>query len=63
MNKGEFMVYIADNFDISGEAFRLIDNILTYAERLEGDEQYHFLCEMLDGTIGLSDAEIRKVSL
>lgn len=63
MNRDEFMNYIAENYDIAGEAFRLIGNILYYAERFESDEQYHFLCEMLDGTIGLSDAEIRKVSL
>ena len=61
VNKSKFMDYITDNFNISGEAFRLIDNILTYAERLERDKQYDFLREMLDGTIGLTDTEIRSV--
>lgn len=63
MNRQEFMDYIVENYDISGDAFRLIANILCYAERFEGDEQYRFLCEMLGGTIGLSDMEIKKVSL
>lgn len=58
------MNYIVENYNIAGEAFRLIDNILIYAEQnFSGDEQYRFLCDILDGTIGLSDAEIRKVSL
>lgn len=63
MDKREFLQYILDNFDISGEAYRLISNILDYAEILPSDEQYSFLCDMLDGTIGLSDAEIRKITL
>lgn len=64
MNRSDFMNYIAENYNIAGEAFRLIGNILIYAEQnFSGDEQYRFLCDMLDGTIGLSDAEIRKVSL
>lgn len=32
-----------------------------YADRMGGDEQYDFLTEMLDGTIGLSDREIRNL--
>ena len=63
MNKSEFIEYLSENFNISGEAYRLIGNILDYAERFYGDEQYHVLCDLLDGTIGLSDAEIRKISL
>jgi len=40
------------------EEFR---NVLEYADRMGGDEQYDFLTEMLDGTIGLSDREIRNL--
>lgn len=36
-------------------------NILEYADRFDGEEQYDFLTEMLDGTIGLSDCEIRNL--
>lgn len=65
MNRKEFMEYIEENFDISGEAKRLINNILYYVE-LQGvgaDEQYIMLCRMLNGTIGLSDDEIKEISL
>ena len=39
------------------------DNILQYAEGiLDENEQYRFLCDMLDGT-GLSDSEIKQICL
>lgn len=61
MNRAETMEYIEKNFDISGEAGRLITNILSYAEGIEdGGKRHRFLCEMLDGTIGLSEREIRQ---
>lgn len=61
MNRNEALDYIQENFCISGEAGRLIANILQYAEAVEDEnERYLFLCEMLDGTIGLSDREIRQ---
>lgn len=65
MNREEFMEYIRENFVISVEAKRLIDNILYYVE-IQGadeDEQYMMLSCMLSGTIGLSDNEIKKISL
>lgn len=64
MTRSEFMKYVEENFYDAG-AYRLIDNILRYAENniCEGNEQYLFLCEMLDGTIGLSDAEIKSICL
>lgn len=63
MNKREFYDYIVENFSISGEACRLINNILEFADArgMSGNELYLYLTEMLDGTIGLSDAEIKKV--
>ena len=63
MNREQFYQYILYNFDISGEATRLINNILHFVEEnyTDENEQYRALCDLLDGTIGLSDAEIRKV--
>lgn len=65
MNRRQFYAYIIENFDISGEAGRLINNILHYVESqgMDENEQYLTLCELLDGTIGLSDAELKKVCL
>jgi len=62
MNKEEFYNYIIENFNISGSAARLINNILDYAESQGFDEEelYNYLCSMLDGTIGLSDNEIKR---
>lgn len=53
--------WLLNNFDIDGTAGRIIHNVLEYADRMTGDEQYEFLTEMLDGTIGLSDREIRNL--
>ena len=62
MNREEFMAYYEENFWDTG-AYRLIDNILQYAEGiLDENEQYRFLCDMLDGT-GLSDSEIKQICL
>lgn len=63
MDREQFYQYILDNFSISGEAGRLINNILHFVEEnyTEENEQYMALCDLLDGTIGLSDAEIKKV--
>lgn len=65
MNKEEFIQYVEDNFNISGEAFRLISNILDYvsAQGCGEDEQYNMLCMLLDGSIGLSDNEIKQICL
>ncbi len=63
MNREQFYNYILENFNISGEARRLIDNILQFVEAhyTEENEQYNALCSLLDGTIGLTDNEIKKV--
>lgn len=63
MNREQFYNYILKNFNISGEAGRLIDNILQFVEAnyTEENEQYNALCSLLDGTIGLTDNEIKKV--
>lgn len=65
MNRRQFLDYINENFNISGEAGRLINNILHYVESqgMDENEQYLTLCELLDGAIGLSDAELKRVCL
>ena len=65
MNREEFMEYVRENFNISGSAQRLIDNILSFVENtyFDSNEQYRVLCELLDGTIGLSDNEIKRICL
>ncbi len=64
MNRNEFFEYILDNYLINGDAARMLDNILKFVENNYPDEndQYRVLCELLDGTIGLSDREIRKAA-
>ena len=65
MNRGEFYDYILENYNISGEAARLINNILRFVELNYNEEemQYSALCDLLDGTIGLSDQEIRRICM
>ena len=59
MNKNEIQAYLEENFNLSGEACRIINNILDYAECLADDDaRYNFFTLMLDG-IGLSDNEIK----
>ena len=65
MNREEFMEYIRENFNVNGTTQRLIDNILCFVENNypEENEQYRVLCALLDGTIGLTSNEIKKVYL
>lgn len=63
MSADDFYDYILENFDISVEAARIIDNVLLFIKNHYTDEseQYNALCELLDGTIGLSDNELKQV--
>lgn len=65
MNRQETMVYIQEHFSCSGEALRLIDNILSFVETqgVDGEEQFFLLRALLDDAIGLTSDEIRKISL
>ena len=65
MGINKFMEYIEENFNISGEAGRLIVNILRYVQSLGVDEgqQHLLLCDLLDNTIWLSEREIAMVAL
>ena len=64
MNRKEAMEYLTTNFSLSGEAQRVIDNILYYVELqdLDEDQQYNMLSSLLDG-IGLTDEEIKRIVL
>lgn len=64
MNIEQFMEYLHQNFTLDRATSELIRNILDYARTFVAeDQQYEFLCKTLDGTIGLSDREIRMISL
>ena len=63
MNRQQFVDYVHENFNVSIEFLRLLDNVLHYAE-LQGwdeDEVYSYLDFMLDCSIGLEDEEIRQI--
>ena len=64
LNRKEAMQYLTTNFSLSGEAQRIIDNILYYVELqdLDEDQQYNMLSSLLDG-IGLTDEEIKRIVL
>ena len=53
--------WLLENFNIDGTAGRIIHNVLEYADNMTGEEQHEFLTKILDGTIGLSDHEIRSL--
>ena len=50
MNRTEFLEFVSKNFNIGGDAMRLIDNILQYAERIvDLAERREFLNDTLMG--------------
>lgn len=57
----DFMDYVRENFSISPEAQRLIENALKYAAVSEPEERHDILCFLLDNTIGLTEEEIAMV--
>lgn len=64
MTKEEFYNYIRDNFELDGgAAWRLLSNICDFIKRhaYTEVEQYTIACELLNGTIGLTDEELRKI--
>ena len=65
MDRKEFVQYVHDNFNVSIEFLRLLDNVLHYVE-LQGwdeDDIYHYLDFMLDCNIGLTQPEIKQIIL
>lgn len=65
MNRNQFIDYVRENFSVSVEFLRLLDNVLQYAEQQgwSEDETYDYLSFMLDCNIGLSDREIKQITL
>ncbi len=65
MNREEFIQYVRDNFNVSVEFLRLLRNILDYAASKYFDEfeLRDYMNYLLDGTIGLSEEEIKKINL
>lgn len=64
MKEKEFLQYIFDNFDVAGEFTRMLVNVIGYAQGFEDPEEgLDFLCDMLDGTIGIGQDEIRQLKL
>lgn len=65
MNREEFVEYVHENFNVSIEFLRLLDHVLQYAEQQDWDdnEVYHYLDSILDCTIGLTQQEIKQISL
>lgn len=58
-----FMNYVRENYSVSGEAQRLIENTLRYAGIEAPEKRHDILCFLLDGTIGLTEEEIGMISL
>ena len=65
MNRQQFLEYVRDNFNVSGEFLTLLNNVLSYAEDRGWCEvdTYLYLDYMLDCTIGLKQQEIKSIVL
>lgn len=63
MDKQQFRQWIYDNYNVPDNNCTMgpamLDNILDYAEEMESEEQYRFLCTMLTS---LPESVIRTVS-
>ena len=65
MNRQEFIDYVNENFNVSVEFLRLLNNVLHYVE-LQGweeDDVHDYLDFMLDCGIGLQDQEIKQIEI
>lgn len=61
----DFMDYLREEFTISVDTLRLIQNVFAHARQLQATTkaQQDFLWAMLQGTIGLEEETVRKVVL
>lgn len=61
MNENEFAQWIYENYTIGDNpmARELVENVLHYAEGMEPEDQYIYLCMMIPQ---VPEAVIRKVS-
>lgn len=65
MNREQFVNYVRENFNVSVEFLRLLDNVLYYAELQcwNEDDVYQYLGFILDCNVGLTDREIKQIIL
>lgn len=62
-NKKRFYNYVIENYAIDSVTERMLNNILFFIceSYVDKNEQCRVLCDLLENTIGLSNAEITKV--
>ena len=60
MDKERLLKYIRAHFTVSGEAARLIVNIVEYVACQSEEEQPMLLWALLDGTIGIDRDELLR---
>lgn len=60
MDKERLLQYIQDHFTVSGEASRLIFNIVWFVACQTEGEQPMLLWALLDGTIGIERDELMR---
>ncbi|MBQ9740687.1 MAG: hypothetical protein IJV91_07095 [Kiritimatiellae bacterium] len=60
MDKERLLEYRGEHFTVSGEAGRLIVNIVEYVACQSEEEQPALLCALLDGTIGIERDELLR---
>ena len=60
MDKERLLEYIWAHFTVSGEAARLIANIVEYVACQSEEEQPMLLWALLDGTIGIDRDELLR---
>ena len=60
MDKERLLEYIRDHFTISGEASRLIFNIVWFVACQTEEEQPKLLWTLLDGTIGIEQEDLLR---
>lgn len=65
MNIEEFLNYLKEDLLLDAEALRLVQNILEYARDglCDENEQFNFLCQMLEGVCCLSENDIKAIYL
>lgn len=65
LTEEEFRAYLNNSYTLSGEAWRIIDNVIGYAKRNfpNKDTRADYLWAMLNGTIDVPEKVVRMVSL
>ena len=65
MNAQEFLDYVREEFNVSVEFLRLLENVLRYGtlQGWDDGDAYLYLDFMLDCNIGLTQQEIKAIVL